>query len=129
MTLQFNAAVLGLSLSLVPCLAAEAAQCPGVPAGSRAAGGGAVQIYSGTTPQVYRICKGEPLHGGDCDIEVKNESNTQIAVLEKQQLNGCACTDVEGKKIFVHALSASGQACSGVSTTIWYGNVTRDPLR
>src|ERR1700760_2076307 len=112
-----------LPLLLVP-LAVHAASCPGAPAGVR--DGQSIQIFSGSTPQIYRICKGEPLHGGDCDIEVRNESNAPIAVLGKQPMNSCACTDVEGKKIPVAAVASSGPACSAVSTTVWFSNAQRD---
>lgn len=104
-------------------LAQPAAQGCGdasAPVGVRA--GGSFQIYQGSTPQVYRVCKRSAVPAReDCDVEVTS-AGKRVALLEKQPINTCSCVDTDGTHIEARPVPA-GAACSSASATLWYENL------
>ena len=116
-----KALVLAAMLPLI-ALRADAVSCgpPAAPVGMRS--GTDYQIYSGKTPQVYRVCKLEPVNGADdCSVEVLSDVAPK-ATLEKQSKLSCSCVDVEGASISVKAVPVAA-SCSGTSLTLWYENL------
>lgn len=102
--------------------AAWGQSCAGASAPVGVRSGNSYQIYLGTAPQVYRVCKRSAVPArDDCDVEVTS-AGKRVALLETQPINTCSCVDADGTNIEARTMPA-GATCGSASSTIWYENL------